>query len=95
MQGTRPGRAGSRERRRGLERMRRLRFCNAVATTLRGEFGPEARERRRRAQARMQAEPDLALWRRGSLAGLDTVPATAFDEHVYARLFSPAVRVDA
>ena len=77
------------------ERMRRLRFCNAVATTLRGEFGPEARERRRRAQARMQAEPELALWRRGSLAGLDTVPAAAFDEHVYARLFSPAVRVDA
>jgi 2-polyprenyl-6-methoxyphenol hydroxylase-like FAD-dependent oxidoreductase len=77
------------------ERMRRLRFCNAVATTLRGEFGPEARERRRRAQARMQADPALALWRRGALAGLDTVPAAAFDEHVYARLFSPAVRVDA
>ena len=77
------------------ERMRRLRFYNAVATTLRGEFGPEARERRRRAQARMQAEPALALWRRGALAGLDTVPAAAFDEHVYARLFSPAVRVDA
>ena len=39
------------------ERMRRLRFCNAVATTLRGEFGPEARERRRRAQRLMQTEP--------------------------------------
>jgi hypothetical protein len=31
------------------ERMRSLRLCNALATTLRCEFGPEARARRRRA----------------------------------------------
>jgi 2-polyprenyl-6-methoxyphenol hydroxylase-like FAD-dependent oxidoreductase len=69
------------------ERMRRLRFCNAVATRLRGEFGPEARQRRRRARERMLADPDLALWRRAAFAGPESVPAAAFDESVLARLF--------
>ena len=72
------------------ERMRRLRFCNAVATTLRGEFGPEARERRRRARRRMQEAPELALWRRAILAGPETVPASAFDERIAERLFAAA-----
>jgi 2-polyprenyl-6-methoxyphenol hydroxylase-like FAD-dependent oxidoreductase len=74
------------------ERMRRLRFCNTVATTLRGEFGPAAQARRRRARGRMQAEPELALWRRACLAGPDSVPVSAFGEHVYERLFTSAVR---
>jgi 2-polyprenyl-6-methoxyphenol hydroxylase-like FAD-dependent oxidoreductase len=69
------------------ERMRRLRFCTAVATTLRGEFGAEARERRRRARARMEAVQELALWRRALLSGPETVPASAFDQSVYERLF--------
>jgi 2-polyprenyl-6-methoxyphenol hydroxylase-like FAD-dependent oxidoreductase len=68
------------------ERMRRLRFCNALMTTLRGEFGPDARERRRRARALMQAEPELGLWRRGYLAGPESVPVSAFDERVYEQL---------
>jgi 2-polyprenyl-6-methoxyphenol hydroxylase-like FAD-dependent oxidoreductase len=68
------------------ERMRRLRFCNAVATTLRGDFGPEGRERRRRALRVMQAEPALGLWRRAYLAGPESVPASAFDDGVYDRL---------
>jgi menaquinone-9 beta-reductase len=68
------------------ERMRRLRFCNAVATTLRAGFGPEGREQRRRAWARMRAEPELGLWRRAYLAGPESVPASAFDERVYERL---------
>jgi 2-polyprenyl-6-methoxyphenol hydroxylase-like FAD-dependent oxidoreductase len=72
------------------ERMRRLRFSNAITTTLRGEFGPEARERRRRARARMQAEPELALWRRAVMAGPETVPAEAFDDRVADRLLAPA-----
>ncbi len=72
------------------ERMRRLRFCSAVLTTLRGEFGPAARERRRRARDRMLAEPELALWRWAILAGPDAVPAAAFDERVRERLFAPA-----
>jgi 2-polyprenyl-6-methoxyphenol hydroxylase-like FAD-dependent oxidoreductase len=74
------------------ERMRRLRFCNAVATALRGEFGPEARERRRRARQLMQAEPKLGLWRRAYLAGPESVPESAFDERVCERLCTPAVK---
>jgi len=74
------------------ERMRRLRFCNAVATTLRGEFGPEARERRRRAWERMQVEPELGRWRRAYLGGPESVPESAFDERVRERLCSPAVK---
>ena len=70
------------------ERMRRLRFCAVVATTLRGEFGPEAPGRRCRARARMQAEPELGLWRRAGLAGPDSVPMSAFDHRVYERLFA-------
>jgi 2-polyprenyl-6-methoxyphenol hydroxylase-like FAD-dependent oxidoreductase len=72
------------------ERMRRLRVCNAISTKLRGEFGPEAREQRRRARRRMQAEPELALWRRAMLAGPETVPASAFDKRVIECLFAPA-----
>jgi len=68
------------------ERMCRLRFCNAVATMLRGDFGPEGRERRRRALRVMQAEPALGLWRRAYLAGPESVPASAFDDGVYDRL---------
>jgi 2-polyprenyl-6-methoxyphenol hydroxylase-like FAD-dependent oxidoreductase len=73
------------------ERMRRLRFCNAIATTLRGEFGLEACERRRRALRLMQAEPALGLWRRAYLAGPESVPAAAFDDRVYNRLCAAAV----
>jgi 2-polyprenyl-6-methoxyphenol hydroxylase-like FAD-dependent oxidoreductase len=71
------------------DRMRRLRFCAAVANTLRGDFGAEGRERRRRAQERMQAESELALCRQADMAGPDSVPASAFDERVYKRLFAP------
>jgi 2-polyprenyl-6-methoxyphenol hydroxylase-like FAD-dependent oxidoreductase len=71
------------------ERMRRLRFCNAVATTLRGEFGPDARERRKLGRRRMLAHPDLALWRAAAFAGPETAPASAFDEEVATRLFAP------
>jgi 2-polyprenyl-6-methoxyphenol hydroxylase-like FAD-dependent oxidoreductase len=74
------------------ERMRRLRFCNALMTTLRGEFGSEARERRRRARGLMQTEPELGLWRRGYLGGPESVSATAFEDRVYERLCAPAVK---
>jgi 2-polyprenyl-6-methoxyphenol hydroxylase-like FAD-dependent oxidoreductase len=73
------------------ERLRRLRFCNAMATTLRGEFGIEARARRRRARELMQAEPELGLWRRATLAGPESVPASAFDRGIYERICGHAV----
>jgi 2-polyprenyl-6-methoxyphenol hydroxylase-like FAD-dependent oxidoreductase len=73
------------------ERLRRLRFCNAMATTLRGEFGDAPRERRRRARALMQAEPELGLWRRATMAGPESVPASAFDKAVYEQLCDQAL----
>ena len=73
------------------ERLRRLRICNALATTLRGEFGPAARERRRRARELMKTEPELGLWRRAYQAGPESVPASAFDDRVYDRLCAPVV----
>jgi 2-polyprenyl-6-methoxyphenol hydroxylase-like FAD-dependent oxidoreductase len=70
------------------ERMRRLRFCNAIATELRGTFGPEAQARRRQARRRMQEDPELALWRLAAFAGPEAVPASAFDERIPKRLFA-------
>jgi 2-polyprenyl-6-methoxyphenol hydroxylase-like FAD-dependent oxidoreductase len=72
------------------ERMRRLRFSTAMLVTLRGEFTPEARDRRRRARQRMRANPELALWFRAGAVGPDAVPASAFDDRVRERLFAPA-----
>ncbi len=68
------------------ERMRRLRWVNDLVTTLRGEFGPAARERRREARARMRDQPELARFRGASLAGPETVPADAFADSVSERL---------
>jgi hypothetical protein len=61
-----------------------------MLVTLRGEFTPEARERRRRARQRMRANPELALWFRAGAVGPDAVPASAFDDRVRERLFAPA-----
>lgn len=71
------------------ERMRRLRWVNHLMTTLRGEFGPAGRERRRRAVARMREQPELARFRGASLAGPETVPPDAFDDAVVERLLAP------
>jgi hypothetical protein len=57
---------------------------------LRGEFGPLARERRRRARRRMADEPELGLWRKAMYAGPETVPATAYADSIYERLFAAA-----
>ena len=75
------------------ERMRRLRICTEVVLKLRGEFGPEPRERRRMARARMRAQPELGLWRRAMVAGPESVPATAFDKAVFDALFAGATIV--
>jgi 2-polyprenyl-6-methoxyphenol hydroxylase-like FAD-dependent oxidoreductase len=71
------------------ERMRRLRWVNDVATTMRGEFGPEARDRRRRATERMRDDPSLTAFRRSTVAGPEQVPPEAFDDSVRERLLAP------
>ena len=70
------------------ERMRRLRWVNDLVTTIRGEFGPEKRERKRRAFARMREQPELAAFRRSTLTGPETAPAEAFDPSVVERLLA-------
>ena len=72
-----------------FERMRRLRWVNDLVTTLRGEFGPAERERRRRARERMRDEPELGRFRGASVAGPDTAPADAFADSVAERLLAP------
>jgi 2-polyprenyl-6-methoxyphenol hydroxylase-like FAD-dependent oxidoreductase len=72
------------------ERMRRLRFCTAAVGKLRGEFDAEGRERRRRLHARMRVDPELALWRRAMLAGPESVPASAFTDQAWDRLWAAA-----
>jgi 2-polyprenyl-6-methoxyphenol hydroxylase-like FAD-dependent oxidoreductase len=71
------------------ERMRRLRWVNDLVTTLRGEFGPTARKRRRRAMARMREQPELARFRAAAIAGPESVPAHAFAAAVPERLLAP------
>jgi hypothetical protein len=58
------------------ERMRRLRITAQVATTLRVEFGPEARDRRARAGKRVVAGQLGPL--PASLIGPERLPAEAF-----------------
>jgi hypothetical protein len=63
----------------------------ASAATLWGEFGVEARARRRRVRGLMKAAPEIGLWRRATLAGPESVPASAFDERVYETLCGHAL----
>ena len=68
------------------ERMRRLRITAQVATTLRVEFGSEARERRARAGKRVaagQLGPMLA-----SLVGPERLPAEAFFPETIEKLLA-------
>ncbi|HEY8172306.1 MAG TPA: FAD-dependent monooxygenase, partial [Dehalococcoidia bacterium] len=71
------------------ERMRRLRFSAALASTMMNEFGDEARERRRRAEARQRENPMLLLATLAAMVGPDTLPAIAFDESVREQLLAP------
>ncbi len=69
------------------ERMRRLRITAQVATTLRVEFGAEARERRRRAGRRMAAGQLTPL--PASLIGPERLPAEAFLPETIEKLLAP------
>ena len=60
------------------ERMRRLRFAAQLTSVLNNEFGPTARERRRRAHERAMADPNLAMSRAIVLIGPELAPADAF-----------------
>ena len=60
------------------DRMRRLRFFADLVTTLNVEFVPEAIERRRRADERFLADPELFMLRAGVFVGPEVTPAELF-----------------
>lgn len=70
------------------ERMRRLRFAATINSTLFAEFGPDAKERRRRALQRFNTDPELALARAAPFVGPEMVPAEVFTAETRARLFA-------
>jgi len=70
------------------ERMRRLRFSAQLVSTLLNEFGDEARERRRRAEARQATSPLLALPFLAAMVGPDALPAASFEETIRDQLFA-------
>lgn len=79
------------------ERMRKMHFAAGLLATLNAEFGPAARERRRRALARMRKDPNfmmtLLIW----TAGPDRVPDFATSRFFVERLLAdePATGLDA
>jgi 2-polyprenyl-6-methoxyphenol hydroxylase-like FAD-dependent oxidoreductase len=68
------------------ERMRRLRFAASIQAALDMEFGPQARERRRRYHDRSAADPSLGLHGVAVMAGPEAVPAEFFTEESRARV---------
>jgi 2-polyprenyl-6-methoxyphenol hydroxylase-like FAD-dependent oxidoreductase len=70
------------------ERMRRMRFTATLVAALRSEFGPEARERRRRFGMRLQQgdDPELKFALAATSAGPDGMPAFAFEESMRAKV---------
>jgi 2-polyprenyl-6-methoxyphenol hydroxylase-like FAD-dependent oxidoreductase len=68
------------------ERMRRLRFSASLISVLQNEFGPAARDRRRRARERQLQDPRLLLPLMAVFLGPETVPADTFEEATRERL---------
>jgi 2-polyprenyl-6-methoxyphenol hydroxylase-like FAD-dependent oxidoreductase len=69
------------------ERMRRLRFAASIISTFENEFGPAARERRRRARERQMQDPSLLLPLMAAFLGPENIPAETFEPETRERLF--------
>jgi 2-polyprenyl-6-methoxyphenol hydroxylase-like FAD-dependent oxidoreductase len=67
------------------ERMRRLRFVGRLYSTLRAEFGDEARARRRRAAERVAADPSVMLPFVAMFKGPEALPREAFEQSAWDR----------
>jgi menaquinone-9 beta-reductase len=72
------------------ERMRRLRFAASIQAALDMEFGPQARERRRRHFERSAGDPSLGLHGLAVMAGPEAAPAEYFTEQSRARVLGRA-----
>src|SRR5436190_8688493 len=68
------------------ERMRRLRFAASIQAALDMEFGPEARERRRRHFERAAADPSVGMHGVAVMAGPEALPPEFFTEASRARV---------
>ena len=68
--------------------MRRLRFAASLAATLDSEFGPQARERRRRVTQRRAQDPTLMLPSLAVMVGPETVPDFAFQQEFRDRVLA-------
>ena len=72
------------------DRMRRLRFFADVVTTMNVDVMPGSVERRRRADERLMADPELFMLRAGVFVGPEVAPAELFCDATKERLFAPA-----
>jgi len=72
------------------ERMRRLRFTAALTSTIDAEFGPEAKERRRRHFERSAEDPMLGAHGFAVMAGPETLPPEIFTPEHRARVLEEA-----
>jgi len=72
------------------DRMRRLRFFADVVTTMNVDVIPGSVERRRRADERLMADPELFMLRAGVFVGPEVAPAELFCDATKERLFAPA-----
>ena len=70
------------------ERMRRLRFVAALASMVDSEFGPEAEERRRRANANRAKDPTLTLAAFSVMVGPENMPPWAFEPEIIEKTFA-------
>ncbi len=71
------------------ERMRRLRIAASLQAGLDMEFGPAARERRRRHFERAAADPSLSMHSVAVMAGPEAAPAETFTPEHRARVLGP------
>jgi 2-polyprenyl-6-methoxyphenol hydroxylase-like FAD-dependent oxidoreductase len=71
------------------ERMRRLHFAAGFMMRLSTEFGPDERERRRRAWERMRQNPNYMITLLVAMAGPDQVPDWAYSDFLVERLLAP------
>jgi 2-polyprenyl-6-methoxyphenol hydroxylase-like FAD-dependent oxidoreductase len=70
------------------ERMRRLRFSAAIMSVLQVEFDDAARDRRRRALALMENDPELAAVKVAPFIGPEVCPAESFSADTRTRLLA-------
>ncbi|MCF8505292.1 MAG: FAD-dependent monooxygenase [Caulobacter sp.] len=68
------------------ERMRRLRFCASLTSTIDAEFGPQAQARRRRHFERSSEDPTLGMHGFAVMAGPETLPPEIFTPEHRARV---------